>query len=61
MLRSKQYTKLYKKYNSLRLDQPGRAWFVATRAYNQVGIIIAIREWGKTYEKNLRKLWTNCR
>lgn len=57
MLRSKQYVKLYKKYNSLKLDQPDRAWFVATRAYHQVGIIIAISEWGKTYEKNLRKMW----
>lgn len=61
MLRSRQYIKLYKKHNSLRLDQPNLAWFVATRAYNQVGIIIAIREWGKRYEKNLRKLWANCR
>lgn len=61
MLRSKQYIKLYKKCHSLKLDQPDRAWFVATRAYNQVGIIIAIREWEKRYEKNLRKLWANCR
>ena len=57
MLRSKQYLKLYKKYHSLKLDQPDRAWFVATRAYNQVGIIIAISEWERTYEKNLRKMW----
>lgn len=57
MLRSKQYIKLYKKCHSLKLDQPGRAWFVATRAYNQVSIIIAIREWGRAYEKNLRKMW----
>lgn len=57
MLRSKQYLKLYKKHHSLKLDQPDRAWFVATRAYNQVCIIIAISEWGRTYEKNLRKMW----
>lgn len=57
MLRSNQYLKLYKKYHSLKLDQPYRAWFVATRAYNKVGIIVAISEWGRTYEKNLRKMW----
>lgn len=57
MLRSKQYIKLYKKCHSFKLDQPDRAWFVATRAYNQVGIIVAIREWGRTYEKNLCKMW----
>ena len=57
MLRSKQYLKLYKKYNSLKLAQPDLAWFVAARAYNQVGIIIAISEWGRIYEKNLRKMW----
>ena len=57
MLRSKQYIKLYKKCHILKLDQPDRAWFVAARAYNQVGIIIAVSEWGKTYEKNLRKMW----
>lgn len=61
MLRSKQYTKLYKIYHSLKLDQPDKKWFVATRAYNQVCIIVAIREWGKRCEKNLRKLWANCR
>lgn len=33
------------------------AKIVAARAYNQVGIIIAVREWGRIYEKNLRKMW----
>lgn len=57
MLRSKQYVKLYKKYHSLKLDQPDRVWYVSTRSYNQVCIIFAIKEWGKLCEKNLRKMW----
>lgn len=55
MLRSKQYIKLYKKCHSLKLDQPDRAWFVATRAYNQV-CIITLLPGLKKYFKDRRKL-----
>ena len=61
MLRSKQYVKLYKKYHSLKIDQPYSRFYIWQRSYNQVCIIVAVKEWGKYCEKNLRKLWSNCR
>lgn len=45
MLRTRQYVKLYKKYNSWALNQPAGTWTTAQRAYNKLLDLSRWSEW----------------
>lgn len=53
MLRSKQYMKLYKKYNNINIVQSYSLFYVWQRAYNQMCVIKLIPEL-KAYFKGRR-------
>lgn len=55
MLRSKQYKKLYKKYNNINIVQSYSLFYVWQRAYNKMCVIKLIPElkWRRLHEKGM--------